>query len=404
MTKNAYIHIPFCKSKCNYCSFISSNKLTLKDAYIEALILQIKSSYKGEALNTLYFGGGTPSTLTINDFEKIISLFNIDKNTEITAEINPEGIEKAYLKGLKDLGINRISIGSQTFDDEILTLIGRRHNSMQVENAVKLAKEAGFKNISLDLIYGLPTQTINGFESDLNKVINLDVQHISLYGLKIEEGCYFFNTEPASLPDSDTQAEMYLFAVKKLTKIEILGNTPHPPSGHLLPQGAKGKRTAPSTQWGEGWGEGASTIKFQHYEISNFALPGFESKHNLNYWDNNSYYGFGLSASGYEDGIRYTNEDDLEKYVENPLSRIFVQKLSEKEILEEEIFLGLRKSEGINVEKIDKKFNIDFDKKFEATIKKYISTGHLEKTKLGYKLSLNGILVSNEILAEFIEL
>lgn len=362
MVKNAYIHIPFCKSKCNYCSFVSFDKLESKRDYLNALEKQIKAEYKGENLETLYFGGGTPSVLTPEEFKDLIKLFNFEKNAEITTEINPDSVDKDYLQSLKQLGINRISIGSQTFDDKILKLIGRRHDSKQIETAVKAAKEAGFKNISLDLIYGLPSQTLEGFEADLKKVISLNVQHVSLYGLKIEEGCYFYQNPPELiLPDSDMQADMYLKAIETL-----------------------------------------KAAGFEHYEISNFSLPNFNSRHNLNYWKNNTYYGFGLAASGYINDKRYTNQTGLEKYIKNPFEKIFEQELTTDEVLEEAIFLGFRKLSGINVEEINQKFRIDFNKKYAKILDKYIETKHIIKTEKGYALSIEGVLVSNEILAEFI--
>lgn len=361
MAKNVYIHIPFCKSKCNYCTFVSFNQLELKDAYFEALKKQIDAEYMGEKVETLYFGGGTPSVLSVKEFETLISLFNIDKNCEITTEINPEGIDKSYLEGLKKAGINRISIGSQSFDDGVLKLIGRRHDSNQIKEAVRLAHEAGFDNISLDLIYGLPTQNIQGFRDDLISAVDLGIQHISLYGLKIEEGCNFHSNIPKELPDLDAQADMYLLSIETLKK-----------NG------------------------------FEHYEISNFGLKNFHSKHNLNYWNNNSYYGFGVSSSGYINQIRYTNEIDLAKYIQNPLFKIDEQKLSIDEIEEEEIFLGLRKASGIDVNAINEKFGIDFENKYQIILNKYLETGHISKTQSGYNLSDDGILVSNEILSEFI--
>lgn len=359
MTKNAYIHIPFCKSKCHYCSFVSFPTLELKAQYLQALISQIKVEYKGEELKTLYLGGGTPSLLTINELKSLIDLFQYENNAEITIEVNPDSVDFEYLRGLKELGINRLSIGSQSFDDKILKQIGRRHNSAQIRSAVKSAKDTGFDNISLDFIYGLPTQTIESFESDLKIAINLGVQHISLYGLKIEEGCTFYKKMPSDLADLDIQADMYLKAIEVCKK-----------SG------------------------------FEHYEISNFSLPIFNSKHNLNYWDNNTYYGFGCSASGYENAVRYTNETDLGKYIKNPLGKDSEQKLTEQEILEETIFLGLRKTEGINIEEINKQFNIDFNKKYAKTLDKYCD--YFIKTPSGWALTIEGILISNDILSEFI--
>lgn len=360
MVKNAYIHIPFCKSKCHYCSFISFTDFEQKDAYLEALKTQIQTEYDGKALNTLYFGGGTPSLLNITDFMDLFELFKLERNAEITVEVNPDNIYLEYLQELRNLGVNRVSIGAQTFCEETLKLIGRRHNSAQINASVKCAKDAGFNNISLDLIYGLPNQTTKAFLNDLEIAVKLGVQHISLYGLKIDEGCHFYDNKPKDLPDLDSQAEIYTEAVKFLKD-----------SG------------------------------FIHYEISNFAKNGFESKHNLNYWENNSYYGLGCAASGYMENIRYTNETDLKKYIKNPLSKSSLQTLKPQEVLEESIFLGLRKVEGINIEEINKKFGIDFEQKYAQILQKY--SEFFIKTDKGYALTLDGILVSNEILAEFIK-
>lgn len=357
MTENAYIHIPFCKSKCNYCSFVSYAKLHLKNEYLNALEKEILTNYKNEDLNTLYFGGGTPSVLTPAEFKSVISLFNLKPETEITAELNPETITLEYLQELKETGINRLSFGCQTFDENILKLIGRRHNADDVENSVNYARQAGFKNISLDFIYGLPSQSIESFENDLKHAISLGVEHISLYGLKIDEGCYFYNHTPKNLPDEDAQADMYLKAIETLKD-------------------------------------------YEHYEISNFSKHGYNSRHNLNYWDNNSYYGFGCAAHGFENGSRYYNCSNLENYIENPTTHEYSQTLTTQEKLEEEIFLGFRKMSGINVEKINSKFKINFKEKYSKILNKYQK--YLKETNDGYKLTNDGILVSNTILAEFL--
>ena len=211
-------------------------------------------------------------------------------------------------------------------------------------------------------IYGLPEQKLSDFENDLQKAISLNIQHISLYGLKIDEDCYFAQNPPKNLPDEDTQADMYLKAIEILEK-----------------------------------------NNFTHYEISNFAKSGYESKHNLNYWDNNTYYGFGTAAHGYENETRYFNSANLDEYINKPLQHKSSQKLTKQEQLEEEIFLGFRKMEGINIEKINKKFNIDFLKKYASTIDKYVSYKYLSDTNTGFKLTNNGILISNTILSEFLE-
>lgn len=361
MTENVYIHIPFCKSKCKYCSFVSYPAVELKKQYLEALEKEIKNFYKGEELDTLYFGGGTPSILTSEEFDKLINLFNINKKTEITAELNPEFICEDYLRQLKYAGINRLSFGCQTFDDDILKLIGRRHCAKDVENVIHKAFNAGFENISLDLIYGLPSQTLDIFEKDLKHAASFEIKHISLYGLKIDEGCYFYNHIPQNLPDEDIQADMYIKACEIMEEND-----------------------------------------YQQYEISNFSQKGFKSRHNLNYWNNNSYYGFGAAAHGYENGIRYYNPAGLNKYITSPVHEHF-HKLSNQEKLEEEIFLGFRKSEGIDIELINKKFNIDFCSKYKPVLEKYLPYGYLKRTKSGFKLTLDGILISNTILCEFLQ-
>ena len=355
MVKNAYIHIPFCKSKCKYCSFVSYPKLEIKEQYLNALKQEIEHNYKGETLDTLYFGGGTPSLLKVDEFKKLLSLFNFNEQTEITAELNPETLTQEYLNDLKAIGINRVSLGCQSFDDNILKLIGRRHTSIQVDSAVKFAQNAGFDNISLDFIYGLPNQTIDMFANDLKHATFLGVQHISLYGLKIDEGCYFYTRMPENLPDEDTQADMYLKA------IEILKN-------------------------------------YEHYEISNFGKP---SRHNLNYWNNNNYYGFGAAAHGYIGNIRYSNPENLDDYIKNPAKHLTENILTKQEQLEEEIFLGFRKMKGLDIQQINEKFDIDFEKKYEKILEKYQE--FIRKTQNGYALNTNGILISNTILSEFIQ-
>ena len=361
MTRNAYIHIPFCKQKCHYCSFVSFPKIELKQEYLQKLYQEIRHFYKKETLNTLYFGGGTPSVLTSDEFKIFISIFNTHNQTEITAELNPENITEAYLKNLKLAGINRLSLGCQTFDDQILKQIGRRHSADDVQNVVKLAYQTGFDNISLDFIYGLPNQSIQDFENDLKKAISLDIQHVSLYGLKIDENCYFYTAPPANLPDDDLQADMYLKAVEILT-----------------------------------------CAGFEHYEISNFAKPGFYSRHNLNYWENNSYYGFGLGAHGYVDGVRYENHIDFSKYFAHPTKHLKTHVLTLQECIEEEIFLGFRKTVGVSPKELARKYNIDFESEYKEVLEKYIDSGHIEKVAGKYRLSTSGILVSNIILADFI--
>ncbi len=371
MPKSVYIHIPFCKSKCKYCSFVSFPNLDLIPIYINNLIQEITSTYSGEKIKTLYLGGGTPSLLNLKTIESLIRIFNFDSEYELTIELNPDDINYNYLYGLKTLGVNRLSIGSQTFNDKILNFIGRRHDSKNILKTIELAKKCDFNNLSLDLIYGLPYQDINSLKFDLKEFLKLDIQHISTYGLKVEDNSYwgkFFDNEnyqlkfqnsTINIPDNDIQAEMYELINEILSKND-----------------------------------------FYRYEISNFAKKGFESKHNLNYWNNDEYYGFGIAAHGYINGFRYSNYENFSDYVKNINKKNFSHKVTKTEKIEEEIFLGLRKTEGINILNFNKKFGIDFYDKYENVLSKY--SDFIHKTPSNVSLNLKGVLLSNIIISEFL--
>lgn len=357
MTEYAYIHIPFCKRKCNYCSFVSGKNIEMKERYLNTLIYEIKSKYKQEKLKTIYIGGGTPSLLNASDIQTIISQFNITNNCEITLEVNPEtNITKDY----KLAGVNRISLGIQTFDDKILKILGRNHNKKTIYKAVNDIKKADFKNISIDLMYGLPYQTQESFQNDIKQALELKVPHISSYGLKIEKGCYFYKNPPQNLPNEDIQAKLYILLSNELKK-----------NGYI------------------------------HYEISNFAQEKFESKHNLCYWRNKNYYGFGLNASGYIGNMRYKNQSEMELYLNNPNKIEEKSILTPTQIMEEEIFLALRLKDGINIKEFNKKYNIDFLDTYKKIINKYKNLINLQDSKIS--LNENGMLLSNEIMSEFID-
>lgn len=361
MINHAYIHIPFCIRKCHYCSFVSGLSLNNKAKYISALIKEINKRYKNEKLSTIYFGGGTPSLLEAEDLQQILYCFNFDNSCEITLEVNPETVTKEKFIKIKEAGFNRISLGVQTFDDNILNSIGRKHNTKIVYQAIKTIKECGFNNISIDLIYGLPNQKLEGFIKDIKKAINLNIQHISSYGLKIEEESFFGKNTPENLPDDEMQAQMFM----ELCKILKENN-------------------------------------FEHYEISNFAKKGFQSNHNCAYWKNKNYYGFGLNASGYENNIRYKNTENFEEYINNPFLRE-EENLSIQETMENEIFLALRLKDGINISEINQKYQINFEKNYEKIITKYTSLKLLKIENNFCTLTEKGILLSNEIMSEFLD-
>ncbi len=361
MTSHAYIHIPFCIRKCRYCNFVSGADIQLKDEYINSLTYQIKKQYKNEELKTLYIGGGTPSLLETKNIEGLISLFKISSNAEITLEVNPETVDENKFKLFKQLGINRISLGVQTFNGKILNKIGRLHDEKTIYKALNNLKNAGFSNISIDLIYGLPNQNLSDVKNDIKKALELDITHISTYGLKIEKNSYFGKNLPNNLPDDTMQETMFLYICEALEK-----------------------------------------NSFKHYEISNFAKLGYASRHNLCYWQNKNYYGFGVNASGYIGDIRYKNQSDLKKYILNPLDREEETVLTAKEKLEEEIILALRLNNGINIDNINKKYNIDFEKKYSVILNNYKKLNLLTAENGTVKLTKKGILLSNEVMCEFI--
>ncbi len=361
MVNHAYIHIPFCIRKCHYCSFVSGFSINKKTEYISALTEEIKKKYKNEKLSTIYFGGGTPSLLESEELSQILSCFDFDDTCEITLEANPETVTKEKFAKIRNAGFNRISLGVQTFDNNLLKSIGRNHNEETVYQSIQAIKESGFKNISIDLIYGLPNQSLDDFVKDLEKAIKLDIQHISTYGLKIEDESFFGQNPPTNLPDDEQQASMFL----KLCEILKENN-------------------------------------FEHYEISNFAKKGYKSNHNCAYWKNKNYYGFGLNASGYEGNIRYKNTEIFEEYLKNPFVRE-EEILSKQETMENEIFLALRLNEGINISEINQKYTIDFEQKYKKTTEKYSKLELLEVKNNHCKLTEQGILLSNEIMSEFLD-
>ncbi|MEI8376971.1 MAG: radical SAM family heme chaperone HemW [bacterium] len=352
-----YIHIPFCKKKCNYCSFVSfCGDTKAFERYFDALCLEFSAKVE-DKLKTAYIGGGTPSIVPIEFYQKFNLVFFEDY--EFTFEINPKTVDMQYLQALKDLGVNRLSIGVQSFDDEILVQIGRIHSADDAKKCVKMAQEVGFGNISIDLIYGLPNQTMCIWQKTITEAVSLGVQHISTYGLKIEKGTYFAHNIPENLPDEDICADMYLECIKNL-----------------------------------------SENGFEHYEISNFALPNFESKHNINYWKNNPYIALGVSAHGYQNGVRYENTSDFEAYLKNPLKPCAKVVLTQEDILQEGIFLGLRMVKGIDLKEFEVWYGFDFEQKYAQILEKYEDFLVFQNRRIS--LTQEGLMLSNVILAEFI--
>ena len=308
-----YVHIPFCKRRCLYCDFYSTILLPRRGEYVDALLQEITERKKelNEPIKTIYLGGGTPSVLDSIDIFRILRTIGTDDAEEITMEINPGDADLKYLREIRQCGVNRLSIGIQSFKDDLLQLIGRRHSAIQAINAVHMAQEAGFDNISIDLMYALPSQKMSLWEADIEIALRLGVQHISSYGLMYEEGTALTKKKEQGeleVVDEDTENAMYDYLCKRLKK-----------AGYV------------------------------HYEVSNFALPGYESKHNSSYWNGTPYIGVGAGAHSYLPPVRSWNKSDMSAYIKKVNKGILQQDketLTEKDMYNEQIMLGLRTAKG----------------------------------------------------------
>ena len=366
-SQSIYIHIPFCKRKCNYCAFISfTNIENYEEKYINALCKELEEYKTSNKIETIYLGGGTPNILSIKSLEKIFSTINnnykLSSNVEITMEINPALSNSSYLKELKNLGINRLSVGVQSFDDKILKILNRIHTSKETIKTLEIIKKAGFTNYSIDLMYGIFTQKLSDIKKELKIIKSLDLKHVSTYGLKIEENTPFEKFDKTNLPQEEECADMYTLISEELEK-----------------QG------------------------FIHYEISNYAKQGFESKHNLVYWKNKEYFGFGSSAHGYLNKIRYKNSSNLEKYIENPLQKEITNINKTQDIYEETVFLGLRLKQGIDLNEIKNKFGIDLKAKKKQIIQNLIANDYASMENENLSLTTKGFLISNYIIGELLD-
>ncbi|WP_338036585.1 radical SAM family heme chaperone HemW [Metabacillus crassostreae] len=375
--QSAYIHIPFCHHICHYCDF---NKVFFKqqpvDEYIEMLINEMRhatAQRKQNMLKTIFIGGGTPTALTAKQLDRLlegiaIELLPTNELIEFAVEANPGELTSEKLHVLKNAGVNRLSIGVQSFNDELLNKIGRVHRRDDVFRTINQAEQIGFENMSIDLMYGLPGQTVEDFKESLEIGFGLNVKHFSAYSLIIEPKTVFYNLMQKgrlSLPPQELEAQMYEIAMEEMEK-----------------------------------------HGFAQYEISNYAIPGFESFHNLTYWNNVDYYGFGAGAHGYVDGVRTSNIGPVKKYIDsvkekgNAYNSEHVVSLNEK--MEEEMFLGLRKTAGVNKEEFYNKFSIELECQFGDKIKKQVELGLIKDDGVAIKLTHKGKLLGNEVFQEFL--
>ncbi len=366
-----YIHIPFCRKICSYCDFYKTKDISQKPLFINALIneLQDRKNYlSGEIISTIYFGGGTPSVLTATQITKILDeiehLCPVNKDAEITLEANPDDLNKKYLSELKTTKINRLSIGIQSFINNDLQSMGRRHDSNQALLAVRNAYETGFKNISIDLIYGLPGLSPEKWEENLELAFNLPVKHISAYHLTYHEGTKFY----------DLRKKGKLKEIKEELSIEQF---------NCLINKAKENG-------------------FIHYEISNFAKEGYFSEHNSSYWFGEKYLGLGPSAHSFDIKSRQWNVASVKKYVDaiQNISPYFEHEmLSENEQYNDYILTNLRTMWGIGKKSLKDKFGKEKVDYFAQNVQKYIHSGHISESATHYFLSRNGYFISDEIMA-----
>ena len=368
---SAYVHIPFCTQICYYCDF---SKVFIKnqpvDSYLEHL-LQEFHSYDIQKLRTLYIGGGTPTALSAPQLEVLLDGLtkNLDLSVleELTIEANPGDLDEDKIAVLKNSAVNRVSLGVQTFDDKMLKKIGRSHLEKDIYENIDRLKLAGFDNISIDLIYALPGQTMDQVKDNVAKAIALDIPHMSLYSLILENHTVFMNRMRRGklpLPKEEVEAEMFEYIIAAL---ELAG--------------------------------------FEHYEISNFSKPGFESRHNLVYWDNAEYYGIGAGASGYVNGVRYKNHGPIRHYlkaVEEGNARIHEEHLSLREQMEEEMFLGLRKKTGVSKARFEEKFGTSFENIYGQVVRDLCHQDLLQIEGQQIRMTKKGLFLGDTVAERFI--
>lgn len=381
MELGIYIHIPFCIQKCYYCDFISyPNKYKIQEEYIKKLIEEIEENRElltQNNISTIYIGGGTPSSikpeLIENIINKIYEVADIEnkenkENIEITIEVNPGTCNKANLQMYRNCGINRLSIGLQSTNDKILKTIGRIHNYEQFLNTYNWAIEAGFDNINVDLMLGLPTQTVSDLKHSLKNILNLKIvpNHISVYSLIVEEGTQIekmINDRELKLPEEEEERNQYIYTKNYL---ELNG--------------------------------------YKHYEISNFAKPGFESKHNMNCWEQKQYVGFGLAAHSYINGCRYSNISDLETYLNSRSKDIKTvhEKQNIEDMKKEYMLLGLRKIDGVSILKFKEKFGENPIYVFRQELQKLVDEELLVVDLDNIRLTNKGLDFANLVWEEFV--
>ncbi len=370
-----YVHIPFCVRKCAYCDFNSYSGYT--DAhiarYVHALTQEIRQATPGKTVDAVFFGGGTPTAIPADDeaalLKAILDTLPVTPDAEITTEANPGTMDVRHLSVLREAGFNRISFGVQSFDPGLLKTMDRIHTADEAKAAVHAARAAGFENVSLDLMFALPRQTLTHWQDTLHQALELETDHLSLYSLIVEEGTGFYTLQQKGrlpLPSDDLAADMYELAV-----------------------------------------ETAQSHGYAQYEIANYARPGHESRQNLHYWRNNSYYGFGCGAASYIDGTRRMNLKTPAQYADavkaNADLTLSTETLTADETMAETIMLGLRLTqEGVSIPRFIERFGLDPRQKFAAEIETFTRRGLLEVTETAIRLTPQGVFLASEVMVAFV--
>ncbi len=380
MFNRLYIHIPFCLEKCGYCAFVSAKPWPGEiESYHELLLQEMRLAAadheSGPPLDSIYFGGGTPSLMQSRQVSRIIDLaaemFSLSPQAEITLEANPGTIDRERLQDFRAAGVNRLSLGVQSFDDVLLRRLGRVHDAAQARHAFREARLAGFGNIGLDLIHGLPGQTLAGWREDLRQALALSPEHVSVYGLTVEDGTPFalrYPEESPEIPDQDRSAEMFETADKALVE-----------------------------------------AGFEHYEIANYARTGYRSRHNSGYWRRDGYLGLGVAAHSLlrrEHGYRFSNHDTLEEYgrelASGRLPRRDQHLLTLEDALAEFMFLGLRLADGVLAEDFEREFGSPLRSVYGSVINELLRIGLLQQEQGALRLTRRGLLLSNQVFARFL--
>jgi len=373
-----YIHIPFCTNKCFYCDFNSYVAAGQPiDAYLDALENEMRLTVEAmptETIQTVFVGGGTPTVLTPPQMSRFLESvrrhFPLAADAEFTMEANPGTTDMDKLGAMREGGVNRISFGAQTFDDGLLERIGRIHAARDVVQSIANAKAAGFANLSIDLMFGLPNQTLAQLQDSVNKALDLDLPHYSLYGLKVEENTLFYRLyqrDELPLPEEEEEVAMYEYLIDRL-----------------------------------------SGAGYRHYEISNFARPGFESRHNTVYWRNEPYYGIGAGAHGYAFGRRHINVKGVQPYIDaahRGLPRLETSEVGAEEAMGDFMMVGLRLREGVKQADFSNQFDgASMEDVFGNELARLVEQGLLERTEreAGYRLTSRGVLLGNEVFGAFV--